>query len=179
MLKRYVRHRSNRTRAGKTSLCQKCNGVRLNRHQQHHSWPHRRSSAHTALPVKRQSHSWGRLWTTKIRRCFSELNLRGRGWSSTGQTCECLNRPSPANRTLTHLHVFVEVDGLIVDVVLHEVVIHTQQESHLRQRENIHELLHGVVVWTLWDENQPFLELIFQLRWNRHHYLAIEVTHNL
>lgn len=48
-----------------------------------------------------------------------------------------------------HLHVFVEVHRLIVDVVLHEEVVHAGQKGHLRQGENVHELLHGVTVGAL------------------------------
>lgn len=48
-----------------------------------------------------------------------------------------------------HLHVFVEVHRLVVDVVLHEEVVDAGQEGHLRQGENVHELLHGVTVGAL------------------------------
>lgn len=48
-----------------------------------------------------------------------------------------------------HLHVFVEVHRLIVDVVLHEEVVHAGEKGHLRQGENVHELLHGVTVGAL------------------------------
>lgn len=50
---------------------------------------------------------------------------------------------------LFYLHVFVEVHRLIVDVVLHEEVVHAGQKGHLRQGENVHELLHGVTVGAL------------------------------
>lgn len=51
--------------------------------------------------------------------------------------------------TCPHLDVFVQVDGLIVDVVFQEVLVHTGQQRHLRQGEDVHELLHGVSVGTL------------------------------
>lgn len=38
---------------------------------------------------------------------------------------------------------------LVVDVVLHEEIVHAGQEGHLRQGENVHELLHGVTVGAL------------------------------
>lgn len=48
-----------------------------------------------------------------------------------------------------HLDVFVQVHGLIVNVVLQKVLVHTGQQGHLRQGEDVHELLHGVSVGTL------------------------------
>lgn len=50
---------------------------------------------------------------------------------------------------MLHLQVFVEVHWLIVDVVLHEEIVHAGQKGHLRQGENVHELLHGVAVGAL------------------------------
>lgn len=41
------------------------------------------------------------------------------------------------------------MDRLVVDVVLQEVFVHAGQEGHLRQREDVHELLHGVSMGTL------------------------------
>lgn len=43
------------------------------------------------------------------------------------------------------------MDRLIVDIVLHEEVIDTAQEGHLRQGEYVHELFHGVAVGALQD----------------------------
>lgn len=45
------------------------------------------------------------------------------------------------------------MDWLIVDVVPHEEVIDAAQEGHLRQGEYVHELFHGVAMWTLQDKN--------------------------
>lgn len=45
-----------------------------------------------------------------------------------------------------YLHIFVEMNRLIIYVVFQEILIHARQESHLRQREDIHELLHGVAL---------------------------------
>lgn len=53
------------------------------------------------------------------------------------------------NTRIVHLHVFVEMHRLIVDVVLHEEVVDTTQESHLGQGEYVHELFHGVAVGAL------------------------------
>lgn len=50
---------------------------------------------------------------------------------------------------VVHLYVFVEVDGLVVDVVAHEEVVDAGQERHLRQGEYVHELFHGVAMGTL------------------------------
>lgn len=58
---------------------------------------------------------------------------------------------SPMNERV-HLHVFVEVDGLVVDVVPHEEIIDAGQEGHFREGEDVHELFHGVPVRTLRDE---------------------------
>lgn len=48
---------------------------------------------------------------------------------------------------MTHRDVFEEVNGIILDVVCDEEVICYSQESHLRNGEDIHELLH---LWSLW-----------------------------
>ena len=48
-----------------------------------------------------------------------------------------------------HLDVFVQVHRLIVNVVLQKVLVHTGQQGHLGQGEDVHELLHGVSVGTL------------------------------
>lgn len=53
-----------------------------------------------------------------------------------------------------HLDIFVQVHGLVVNVVLQEVLIHARQQGHLGQWEDIHELLHGVPVRTLWAEGR-------------------------
>lgn len=45
---------------------------------------------------------------------------------------------------LHDLDIFVQVHRLVVDVVLQEVLVHTGQQGHLRQGEDVHELLHGV-----------------------------------
>lgn len=50
------------------------------------------------------------------------------------------------------LDIFVEMHRLIVNVVLHEVIIDTRQQGHLRQREYIHELFHSVSMGTLGKE---------------------------
>lgn len=50
---------------------------------------------------------------------------------------------------MTDLDVFVEVDRLVVDVVLHEVVVDTAEQGHLGQGEDVHELLHGVTLGAL------------------------------
>lgn len=51
--------------------------------------------------------------------------------------------------TASHLDVFVQMDRFIVDVVLEEVFVHAGEEGHLRQGEDVHELLHGVSMRTL------------------------------
>lgn len=48
-----------------------------------------------------------------------------------------------------NLDIFVQVDRFIVDVVLQKVFVHTGQEGHLGQGEDVHELLHGVSMGTL------------------------------
>lgn len=60
-----------------------------------------------------------------------------------------------------HLHVFVEVHRLVVDVVLHEEIVHAGQKGHLRQGENVHELLHGVTVGALQHREDAFLSAVF------------------
>lgn len=47
------------------------------------------------------------------------------------------------------LNVFVEMHRLVVDVVAHEEVVDAGEERHLGQREDVHELLHGVAVGAL------------------------------
>lgn len=59
--------------------------------------------------------------------------------------------------TASHLYVFVQMHRLIVNVVLEEVFVHTGQEGHLWQGEDVHELLHGVSMRTLqagWTESE-------------------------
>jgi hypothetical protein len=46
------------------------------------------------------------------------------------------------------------VHRFIVNVVLQEVLVHTGQQGHLGQREDIHELLHGVPMRTLQREGR-------------------------
>lgn len=41
----------------------------------------------------------------------------------------------------TYRDVFEEVDRVVIDVVADEIVVRYGQESHLRNGENIHELL--------------------------------------
>lgn len=65
---------------------------------------------------------------------------------------------------MLHLHVFVEVHRLVVDVVLHEEVVHTGQKSHLRQGENVHELLHGVTVGALRHREATLRSAVFRVR---------------
>lgn len=45
---------------------------------------------------------------------------------------------------LHNLDIFVQVHRFIVDVVLQKVLIHTGQQGHFGQGEDVHELLHGV-----------------------------------
>lgn len=82
----------------------------------------------------------------------SELKLRGcvsgESLSTLRKTCIC-RRIEFLLFCRLHLHVFVEVHRLIVDVVLHEEVVHAGEKGHLRQGENVHELLHGVTVGAL------------------------------
>ena len=64
--------------------------------------------------------------------------------------------PSPEHfetKGRSHLHVFVEMDWLVVDVVPHEEVIDAGQEGHLRQGEDVHELFHGLAVGALQDSD--------------------------
>lgn len=42
---------------------------------------------------------------------------------------------------------------LVVDVMPHEEVVDAAQEGHLRQGEDVHELLHGVAMGTLQDRD--------------------------
>lgn len=51
-----------------------------------------------------------------------------------------------------YLDVFIKMNRLIVNVVLHEVVINAWQQRHFWQGEDIHELLHGVAVRALYGE---------------------------
>lgn len=53
---------------------------------------------------------------------------------------------------------------LVVDVVLHEEVVHAGQEGHLRQGEDVHELLHGVAVGALQDGADHIRLFAFQPR---------------
>ena len=88
---------------------------------------------------------------------------------------------------IVHLYVFVEMDRLIVDIVPHEEVIDTGQESHLRQGEYVHELFHGVAMDTLQDSNKHKsysaalhpCTCVNADRCQSAHYLAIEVAHDL
>lgn len=60
-----------------------------------------------------------------------------------------------------YLYVFVEMDRLIVDIVPHEEVIDTGQKGHLRQREYVHELFHGMSMRTLQDSDLDYYILLF------------------
>ena len=51
-----------------------------------------------------------------------------------------------------YLDVFIQVDRLVVDVVPHEEVVDAGQQRHLRQGEDVHELLQGVAVRALWGK---------------------------
>lgn len=51
---------------------------------------------------------------------------------------------------------------LIVDVVLHEEIVNAGQEGHLRQGEDVHELLHGVAVGALQDDADHIRFFVFQ-----------------
>ncbi len=53
------------------------------------------------------------------------------------------------------------MDGLVVDVVLHEEVVDAGQEGHLRQGEYVHELFHGVAMGTLQDSNDIIIPCSF------------------
>lgn len=53
-----------------------------------------------------------------------------------------------------YLDVFIKMNGLVVDVVLHEVVIDTWQQRHFWQGEDVHELLHGVTVRALYGRSE-------------------------
>lgn len=55
------------------------------------------------------------------------------------------------NERTADLHIFVQMHRLVVDVVLHEEVVNAGQQGHLRQGEDVHELLHGVAVGALQD----------------------------
>jgi hypothetical protein len=44
------------------------------------------------------------------------------------------------------------VDGLVVNVVSHEEVVDAGQQRHLRQGEDVHELLQGVAMGALWGK---------------------------
>lgn len=64
-----------------------------------------------------------------------------------------------------YLHVFVEMDWLVVDIVPHEEVIDAGQKSHLRQGEYVHELFHGVSMRALQDSHQNYILLFFHLQY--------------
>ena len=64
-----------------------------------------------------------------------------------------IHQQQQINNKRVHLDVFVEMHGLVVDVMPHEEVVDTGQEGHLRQGENVHELLHGVAMGTLQDRD--------------------------
>ncbi len=51
-----------------------------------------------------------------------------------------------------YLNVFIKMNRLVVDVVLHEVVSNAWEQCHFWQGEDIHELLHGVAVRALYGE---------------------------
>ena len=51
-----------------------------------------------------------------------------------------------------YLDVFIQVDGLVVNVVSHEEVVDAGQQRHLRQGEDVHELLQGVAMGALWGK---------------------------
>ena len=68
------------------------------------------------------------------------------------------------NSKTAHLHVFVEMHWLIVDIVPHEEVVDTGQQGHLRQGENVHELLHGLAMGALQDsDKQHYMLLVLSL----------------
>jgi len=60
-----------------------------------------------------------------------------------------LKRQTIAQDRSVYLDVFIQVDGLVVDVVSHEEVVDAGQQRHLRQREDVHELLQGVAMGAL------------------------------
>lgn len=97
------------------------------------------------------------------------------------------DRKNDATKTRRiYLYVFVEMDGLVIDVVPHEEVVDTREECHLRQREYVHELFHSVAMYTLQDRRSSSLctfgasaaKLRARKCANELH-LAIEVAHNL
>lgn len=67
--------------------------------------------------------------------------------SANRERCEII--ASQRHNKTAHLYVLVEMDGLIVDIVPHEEVVDTRQKGHLRQGEDVHELLHCMAVCAL------------------------------
>lgn len=51
---------------------------------------------------------------------------------------------------LQYLDIFVKMNGLVVDIVLHKIVIHTGEKRHFWKGEDIHELLHCVTMRALY-----------------------------
>lgn len=58
----------------------------------------------------------------------------------------------------THRNVFVEMDGVVVNVIADEEVIGYSQEGHFRQREDVHELLYS---WALKQERENIRVIFF------------------
>lgn len=72
-----------------------------------------------------------------------------------------------------HLHIFVEVDRLVVNIVLHEKIINAGQQGHLRQGENVHELFHALAVGTL---KRTFIVCYTDLRMHKQTSVVSEVS---
>lgn len=66
----------------------------------------------------------------------------------------------------TNLYVFVEMDRLVVDVVPHEEVVDTRKEGHLREGEDVHELLHCVAMYALHDRDNRLCNIFVTLMSN-------------
>lgn len=66
-------------------------------------------------------------------------------------------------RKHANLYVFVEMDRLVVDVVSHEEVIDTRKEGHLREGEDVHELLHCVAMYALQDRDNQLCNIFVTL----------------
>lgn len=58
--------------------------------------------------------------------------------------------------TETHRDILEEVNWIVINVIGDEKIICHSQESHLRDGENVHKLLH---LWTLWTERRFFIYL--------------------
>lgn len=100
----------------------------------------------TPLPMSRSIHWYMRPFT-----CTSRMASWGQ-WrdsedSGTQEGCPCgWTSPSPRPERQAprlHRHILVEVRLVELQAVAQEVVYHTGEQCHLRQREDVHELLDG------------------------------------